>query len=168
MFRIAIASILTVLLTTLTFAYGGMRGEVRTYYIDDIWSEELYIEPVKEFIQEEFARYGYRHTPHKDDATVRVHVTIHSVKNKPHQVKPFFIWPLTGKKRDVGEARISARVIDNETNREVWANSIKGRKIENLLLGWLERPRKARMKAFYKALGLVFDPYFVHEMPLFD
>jgi len=142
--------------------------DMRTYYIDDIWAEELFIEPVKNFIQDEFARYGYRHTSDKDEAAVRIHLTIHSVKNRAKEMRPFFIWPLTGKKRDIGEARISARVIDNETNREVWANSIKGKSIENLLFAWVERPKRARMNAFKKALGLVFDPYFVHEMPLFD
>ena len=141
---------------------------MRTYYVDDIWAEETFIEPVKKFIEDEFARYGYRHTSDKDEADIRIHLTIHSVKNRPQAVKPFFIWPVTARNRDIGEARISARVVDNETNREVWANSIKGRHLENMLLAWMERPKKARMKAFNKALGLVFDPYFVHEMPLFD
>ena len=161
--------LLFVVVVSASFAYSySMQREMRTYYIDDIWAEEMFIEPAKEFIQEEFSRYGYRHTPHKDEADVRIHVTIHSVKNKPESMKPFFIWPITGRKRDVGEARISARIIDNETNRESWANSIKGRNLENLLFAWLERPKRARMKAFWKAMGLVFDPYFVHEMPLFD
>jgi hypothetical protein len=142
--------------------------EQKTYYIEDIWAEEMFIEPTKEFIAEDFARYGYRHTPYKDEADIRVHITIHSVKNKPEGHKPFVIWPITGKQRDVGEARITARVIENETNREVWANSIKGRSLENILFGWLERPKDARMKAYHKALGLVFDPFFVHDMPLFD
>lgn len=146
----------------------SLRGEMRTYYLDDIWSEEMFIEPVKDFIQEEFNRYGYRHTPHKDDADVRVHITVHSVKNKPQSIRPFLIWPFTGKQRDIGEARLSARIIDNQTNREIWANSIKGRKIESLILGWSESPRRARMRAFRKALDLLFDPYFVSEMPLFD
>ena len=146
----------------------SLRGEMRTYYLDDIWSEEMFIEPVKDFIQDEFNRYGYRHTPHKDDADVRIHVTVHSVKNKPEGIRPFLIWPFTGKRRDIGEARLSARIIDNQTNREVWANSIKGRKLENLILGWAESPRRVRMRAFRKALDLLFDPYFVSEMPLFD
>lgn len=146
----------------------ALLNDVRTYYIDDIWAEELFIEPVKKFVEDEFSRYGYRHTPDKDEATIRLHITIHSVKNRPQAVRPFVIWPITDKKRDIGEARISVRIIDNETNREMWANSIKGKHIENLLLAWVERPKRARMKAFEKALGLVFDPFFIHEMPIFD
>lgn len=159
--------ILTFCNTIFSYPY-ALRREMKTYYIDDIWSEEMFIEPVKAFVQDEFARYGYRHTPYKDDADVRIHITIHSVKNKPDNIKPFLIWPVTGHQRNVGEARISARIIDNETNKEVWANSIKGRSIQSLILGWTSRPRKARMRAFYKSMGLVFDPFFVHDMPLFD
>jgi|GEM_PF-1022907 len=159
--------ILAVIYPAYSLPYALLR-DMRTYYIDDIWAEELFIEPVKKFIEDEFSRYGYRHTADKDEADIRLHITIHSVKNRPQSVRPFFIWPVTARNRDIGEARISARVIDNETNREVWANSIKGRHIESLLLAWAERPKRARMRAFNKALGLVFDPYFVHEMPLFD
>lgn len=149
------------------YSYSQHR-QMKTYYVEDIWAEEMFIEPTKSFIAEEFARYGYRHTPNKEEADVRVHLTIHSVKNKPHDVRPFVIWPVTSNKRDIGEARISARVIDNETNKEIWANSIKGRALEDLMFGWIERPRTARMRAFNKALGYVFDPFFVSDMPLFD
>ncbi len=167
--RLIITLLLGTILATDVFGYSySMRRQMKTYYIEDIWAEEMFIEPTKNFIAEEFARYGYRHTPHKEEADVRVHLTIHSVKNKAQDIRPFVIWPLTSNKRDIGEARISARVIDNETNKEIWANSIKGRALEDLILGWIERPKTARMRAFNKALGYVFDPYFVSEMPLFD
>jgi len=46
------------------FGYSySMRRQMKTYYIEDIWAEEMFIEPTKNFIAEEFARYGYRHTP---------------------------------------------------------------------------------------------------------
>lgn len=163
-----VAAILLLSICSLSAYSYSMRQGMKTFYIEDIWAEEMFIEPAKEMVVEEFARYGYRLTPHKEEADVRVHLTIHSVKNKAEDIRPFVIWPVASNKRDIGEARISARVIDNETNKEVWANSLKGRVLEDLLFGWIERPRAARMRAFSKAMDLVFDPYFVHQMPLFD
>lgn len=151
-------------------AYGPLTNgqPKRTFSIDNIVAEEMFIEPTKEFIAEEFSRYGYQHTSNRDEADIRIHLTIHSVKNNPEQMRPFVVWPVTGKQRNIGEAKVTAVIIDNETNREVWTNTIRGRSLQNVLFGWASRPRSVRMKAYHKAIGYVFDPFFVNEMPLFD
>ena len=40
-----------VALTSISAYSYSLRGEMRTYYLDDIWSEEMFIEPVKDFIR---------------------------------------------------------------------------------------------------------------------
>ena len=37
-----------VALTSISAYSYSLRGEMRTYYLDDIWSEEMFIEPVKD------------------------------------------------------------------------------------------------------------------------
>ena len=40
----------TVVLPSIDAYSYSLRGEMRSYYLDDIWSEEMFIEPVKDFM----------------------------------------------------------------------------------------------------------------------